>query len=203
MLTLQAFGTPEMNDVWPNRMKFSILELSMLPFAFLLSFLALSLSNGVVNPRLVVRAGSAINDVRVLESLFNDNIEAREASLATSEQINDWMNDHDSQSIAGVGRGVPTLDPWGRPYVCVSLADAEHPLQFYSTGLDGRSASVGNDPDDLSSWEQSREHYVRMARKQRTWRQATFAIVICPFAFLTIVFFRRRMFVDRNVVGLT
>lgn len=41
-------------------------------------------------------------------------------------------------------------DPWGRPYRCVRR---DGKLAIYSLGRDGVSATEGDDPDDLNSWD--------------------------------------------------
>lgn len=57
------------------------------------------------------------------------------------------------------------LDPWGRPYLFIREAPAG-PREFgiYSMGADGKSASQGEDPDDLNTWSGTQDYYIRHAK---------------------------------------
>ncbi len=56
------------------------------------------------------------------------------------------------------------LDPWGNPYQII-IRDSSNETKevgVYSKGRDGISESTGNDPDDINSWDNTRQwrsHY--------------------------------------------
>lgn len=70
------------------------------------------------------------------------------------EDFDSSASDHDYQ------------DMWGNPYRCVRITEGGSTrLGVYSSGEDGISRSLGNDPDDLNSWnENGRSHYEKKDR---------------------------------------
>jgi len=48
---------------------------------------------------------------------------------------------------------IPFIDPWGNPYI-YKIPGKYNPgsFDFYSMGRDGKSKTGGNDPDDISVW---------------------------------------------------
>jgi type II secretion system protein G len=59
-------------------------------------------------------------------------------------------------------------DGWGNAYVYVLDADLPGGFGVYSCGRDGVTASNGNDPDDLNTWDNSKPlpaYYARRPRK--------------------------------------
>jgi hypothetical protein len=44
------------------------------------------------------------------------------------------------------------MDPWGNPYCYVAGDGFSQGFGIYSMGADGKSATHGNDPDDMASW---------------------------------------------------
>jgi len=72
---------------------------------------------------------------------------------------------HPSPNDEYPDKRINSKDPWGNTYQHEMLEDPQNKsVQFrvYSMGEDGRSASRGNDPDDINSWdEHHREFYNR------------------------------------------
>ena len=61
-------------------------------------------------------------------------------------------------------------DAWGRPFVYV-VPGRHQPRSFdlYSLGADGKSATGGNDPDDINLWDQEKwsAYYLQKSREER------------------------------------
>lgn len=56
----------------------------------------------------------------------------------------------------------PRIDPWGHSYRWFALdspKDSTPDFQIYTLGEDGTSASKGNDPDDINSWDDHHDSY--------------------------------------------
>ena len=69
-------------------------------------------------------------------------------------------------------------DPWGHPYryaEVTNAASATPDFRIYSMGKDGQSASGGNDPDDINSWD---DHHVAYYGHVPLWRYGVIFIVI-------------------------
>lgn len=63
----------------------------------------------------------------------------------------------DSESVLWQGpwmeRGAPP-DPWGNDYIYVFPGkNSREGFDLYTLGEDGKSATAGNDPDDLNNWD--------------------------------------------------
>lgn len=56
------------------------------------------------------------------------------------------------QALREVGVTKIVGDPWGRPYRYVLNPSATDDVGIYSMGPDGKSATRGNDEDDINSW---------------------------------------------------
>jgi hypothetical protein len=104
------------------------------------------------------------NDIAALRNLLDmKSLEARCSSAVDPEL---------EKSISRV------IDPWGRPYryTEVTTAAARTPdFRIYSMGKDGQSASGGDDPDDINSWD---KHHVAYYEHVPFWRYPVIFIVI-------------------------
>lgn len=78
-----------------------------------------------------------------------------------NEQYNAWLanNLNDTSDVAKqLGESpAPAADPWGNPYVFTRKSDeiSNSRTGVYSRGRNGTSRSVGNDTDDLNSWNEN------------------------------------------------
>lgn len=81
-------------------------------------------------------------------------------------------------------------DSWGNPYRIVSATrDGARWFGLYSVGIDGNSATSGNDPDDINSWSKNGFDYYRkvIARKRRIRTikySASIFLLVAPVCFL-------------------
>ena len=112
----------------------------------------------------------------------------RNEDLFSVDAINDWLagtlpaNHPLSQEL----HDSPYNDPWGNPYRCVSRNDnADNKLGVYSLGRDGTSDSLGNDHDDLNSWnEDCYRWYVRDINQRKRIDYAMQGAMIAPFVYV-------------------
>src|SRR5690606_32824124 len=86
------------------------------------------------------------------------------------------------------------LDQWGHPYQYVP--DSSH---VYSMGVDGVSMSGGNDPDDISTWQErhvaSSELYVRQFSRTVLWPGS---LLLLGGSVLIWVYYRRTLCARKN-----
>jgi hypothetical protein len=66
------------------------------------------------------------------------------------------------------------VDLWGRPYCAVQLDGGQ--IGLYSNGVDGKSETAGNDPDDISTWKQTDFYRVKEGQYDR---KQTIVITLC------------------------
>lgn len=69
------------------------------------------------------------------------------------------------------------------------------PWHFYLTGSDGKSATNGNDPDDICSWKEPQvasDYYYHEVRERKRITAMLLGLVASPFVFLALVSLKRR-----------
>ena len=80
-------------------------------------------------------------------------------------------------------------DVWGNPFRIVEHGgQGEASIQLYSCGIDGVSASGGNDLDDINSWNFDRQNYYGkfdvIRRRQKTVRAN---LILAPIMFIILI----------------
>ena len=183
-------------------MKITLGELALLPVSFLVGTLLISLAGDHLDSqaRVTYRWQIAVNDVRILRLCVMSY-----PGVGKTPADIDTVNQYFSHSLGNLPRfseleGLDNrFDPWGNPYVCVERQEDSderyRPWHFYSTGRDGKSATSGNDADDICSWKEPQvaADYYRSDVRKRTRTAATLiGLVYSPFVFLALVFLKRR-----------
>ena len=78
---------------------------------------------------------------------------------------------------------------WGRPPIYVVNPELPDGFGFYLLGEDGVSATQGDDPDDINSWNKRSHHFYhkqRMRRKQMEPLRATALVTVVVFGLLML-----------------
>ena len=89
-------------------------------------------------------------------------------------------------------------DPWGNDYQIRGKLLSSNELQddfpyVYSLGPDGRSETLGNDNDDINSWDNHHvEYYGKRQETARRTNLAIWSILISPIIFVAIVLLTHR-----------
>jgi hypothetical protein len=108
----------------------------------------------------------AQNDMMLLRSLLD--MKSLNAGFPAASAFNAELD----ESISRVS------DPWGHAYRYTEVTTAASRIpdfRIYSMGKDGQSASGGNDPDDINSWD---KHHVAYYEHVPFWRYGEIFIVI-------------------------
>ena len=142
---------------------------------------------------------------------YNDDATAsgvRNASIAARNYVHYSARETKSKSVtltelidSGIWFEPMALsDSWGRQLKAVTddngyIKSMKHSPMFYSTGLDGKSATAGNDPDDINSWDDHQRPFYnarlsRFALRTAVWRTVlatpvVFGILWCILAAAT------------------
>lgn len=117
------------------------------------------------------------NELRWLSGMFSLQLEFsdRVYSLSDAPQVermfDDWcqgLRDSLPGDIEIPTRDYAHVDCWGNYYRSrVIRAVPKYEVGFYSLGEDGRSATAGDDTDDIASWRTRPEFYIRRS----LWKQ--------------------------------
>ncbi|MEC9091905.1 MAG: hypothetical protein VX438_04310 [Planctomycetota bacterium] len=89
------------------------------------------------------------------------------------------------------------LDPWGNTYQVVdripnSSDQPENSFPYYSYGIDGKSRTQGNDPDDINLWDNHHhDHYERQSKLRQKRQSFIGALVLTPLIFVFLAFVQR------------
>ena len=119
------------------------------------------------------------NGVRHAQQWIEDSVRyCKHADISVSDEtINDWICNRlpPNHPAAKSLMDPPRLDAWGNPYRIQSRESFDEKPRVYSTGEDGLSNSDGNDPDDISSWDEERWRWY--SRRQFT-REISFCMIV-------------------------
>ncbi len=184
-------------------MKITLGELALLPVSFLAGTLLIWLTIACLVPQNVVHHWDiALSNVGALRLYFKSH-----PSIVYVPADIDTVNQYLSHSLEKPPRLSELkwidnkFDPWGNPYVCVERPEdsdeGDRPWHFYSTGQDGKSATNGNDPDDIGSWKEMQvvaNYYHAETRKRKRTAAVLLGLVSSPFVFLALVFMKRLYF---------
>jgi hypothetical protein len=100
------------------------------------------------------------------------------SSITNSLQIKSLNAGFISAVDPELEKSITRSDPWGHPYRYTEVTNGASRLRdfrIHSMGEDGQSASGGNDPDDINSWD---NHHLNYYNRNRLWQYLITFIVI-------------------------
>ena len=158
-------------------MRFTIRQLMLLQFVFLLNTLLVGL---FAFPALrSFRWQQETNSVRHAQQWVEDSVRyCKYADITVSDEtLNQWIRNRLSPDhpAADVLMDPPRPDAWGNLYRIQPRSSIDEKPMVYSTGEDGLSNSDGNEPDDIASWDDERWQWY--SRRQFT-REISFCMIV-------------------------
>ncbi len=117
----------------------------------------------------------------------------------TINQINPdgIQNEEELQLLKSKIKSEIGMDPWGNAYQVFGRipnpSDQTKTLfPYYSYGIDGKSHTCGNDPDDINLWDDHHQAHYELQSKLKQSRQILIsALVLAPWVFVFLVFTQR------------
>ncbi len=172
-------------------MRFSLTQLLLIVPAFLLTM-------HIAPPGMPRDRGCGVfTPLRDVRAIGDAILHADSANEIPEDVLNDWLADRlpADYPVKTQLSQHPGVDAWGNTYRVVRDVTSDDgglvPVGVYSMGLDGESATEGNDADDVSSWsdrspgyydvlhkgDRKQRHRAQVAVHAALWTPVTYAVL--------------------------